>query len=95
MDSFREVLHHLSIHLRLGQFLQCLPLTAHQVVAWFGCKIVAPLVEVKLQRWFVPVQNGEVELGATSSQAQLEGGRVKKVAEILKLLQIINKKDQF
>lgn len=87
MDRFREVLHHLSIHLRLGQFLQCLPLTAHQAVAGFSCKIVAPLVEVKLQRGFVPVQNGEVELGATSSQAQLEGGRGgrKKVAEMLKL----------
>lgn len=68
----------LSIDLRLGQFLQGLPLAAHQVVAWLSREIKAPLAEVKLQSWFVPVQDGEVELVAASSQAQLEDSSGKK-----------------
>lgn len=64
--------HRLGIDLRLGQFLQGLPLAAHQVVARLSREIEAPQAKVKLQGRFVPVQDGEVELVAASGQAQLE-----------------------
>lgn len=63
--------------LGLGQVLQRLPLTAHTVVAHSSRDIEAALAVVKVQRWFVPVQDGEIELVAAGSQAQLQDNTVK------------------
>ncbi|TNN71933.1 hypothetical protein EYF80_017721 [Liparis tanakae] len=56
----------------LGQVLQRLALAAHDVVAHAGRDVHAALAEVKVQRLFVPVQDGEVELVAAGGEAQLE-----------------------
>lgn len=55
------------VGLGLGQVLQRLALAAHTVVAHVSRDVEASLAEVKVQRWFVPVQDGEVELVAAGS----------------------------
>lgn len=56
----------------MGQALQCLSFAAHKVVALRSCDVIAALAEVKVHRWFVPVQDGEVDLVAAGSHAQLQ-----------------------
>lgn len=60
------------VGLGLRQVLQRLTLAAHAVIAHASGDVTAALAHVEVPRRFVPIQDGEVELVATGSEAQLK-----------------------
>lgn len=67
-----------SVGSRLGQVLERFSLATHEVFARVRCDIDAALSEIEVPSGFVPVHDGEVELAAAGSQAELWDGKIKR-----------------